>query len=188
MNPTTNPDPNAVASPSLNSNPGRYRGGIIGMLGASPQAGLLGTIYNAYRQHQQNQQAQNNQMTAMDRTPAGPSANTQPGWSGSAAPPPTPPPDAQPPAQSMDDNASGGFDDGMDKGAIVTSPTRAILGENGPEAVVPLTDQPGARVSTNVVGQGNMHARYRRPQGPDAQRRYSPIKSDVPLLPNRGVR
>lgn len=44
-------------------------------------------------------------------------------------------------------------------GKIVTHPTTAILGEKGPEAVIPLTNQPGARTSTAMLG--GLRTRYR---------------------------
>lgn len=49
----------------------------------------------------------------------------------------------------------------MAKGRIVTQPTRAIIGDDGPEAVVPL-DNPGAHVTPGMFSQH----RYRAMTGP----------------------
>lgn len=38
----------------------------------------------------------------------------------------------------------------MANGALVTKPTVMLLGENGTDTVVPMNNQPGNRVSSNV--------------------------------------
>lgn len=76
----------------------------------------------------------------------------------------------------------------MAAGKVVTSPTVALLGDKGPEAVVPLTDQPGNRVSTKMFGTGGIRTRYRHPQGPVASGRTRPITGDLPIRPNPVLR
>lgn len=71
----------------------------------------------------------------------------------------------------------------MAQGAIVTKPTTALIGEKGPEVVVPLTDQPGAKVSPMMLG-GMPRTRYRHVTGPNAVRHTAPVRSDLPLRPN----
>jgi hypothetical protein len=39
----------------------------------------------------------------------------------------------------------------MARGGIVTKPTNALLGDDGPEAVVPLSGTPGAKVSPAIL-------------------------------------
>jgi hypothetical protein len=51
----------------------------------------------------------------------------------------------------MNFGAQGGQNP-MAKGGIVTKPTRALLGENGPEVVIPLSGNPNAKVTPGLVG------------------------------------
>lgn len=55
-----------------------------------------------------------------------------------------PPPPQQPPQQQAGSIMFGG-------GGIVDHPTRAIIGEDGPEAVIPLHPRPGARMRPSAV-------------------------------------
>ena len=182
MTPTVAPNGNTAGSGQ-----GRYRGGIIGMLGGNPHQTLLGTLYQAYQKHQQAKQDQ--QLNAgMERDVATTPGAGPAGSAGSPGPQAPMQPAAQPPVPddpSTDDPGNDGAQP-FAQGGVVTQPTRAILGENGPEAVVPLTDQPGAHVSTNMLGA--VHSRYRRPTGPNALKHQSPLKADIPLLPNKGIR
>ena len=50
--------------------------------------------------------------------------------------------------------------DSMAKGQIVTHPTVARLGESGPEAVIPLSPTPGAKLSPDLLG--SAYSRYQR--------------------------
>lgn len=86
----------------------------------------------------------------------------------------------------------------MAAGKIVTQPTTAILGESGPEAVLPLNssphnktsaallDQPGNALGT-TMGSG-VRTRYRHPTGPVAAGRMKPLSADLPLRPNNAQR
>jgi hypothetical protein len=169
MTPTVAPNGNTAGSGA-----GRYRGGIIGMMGGDPNQTLLETLYQAYQKHQQNNQDQ--QLNAgMDRNAVTSDPNQGAGPTGTAGP-----------SAPVPNNPGNDGAEPFAKGGVVTQPTRAILGENGPEAVIPLTDQPGAHLSTNMLGA--VHSRYRRPTGPNALKHDAPIKADVPLLPNKGVR
>lgn len=76
----------------------------------------------------------------------------------------------------------------MGGGKVVTTPTVALLGDKGPEAVVPLTDQPGNRVGTKMLGAGNVRTRYRHPQGPGSVARDKPLSADLPIRPNPALR
>lgn len=63
----------------------------------------------------------------------------------------------QPSQPSQSSPSSGGFLStlgglfGLERGAIVTSPTVARIGENGPEAVVPLTPRAGNRLQPDLL-------------------------------------
>ena len=81
-------------------------------------------------------------------------------------------------------------------GKMVTSPTVALLGEHGPEAVVPmgpsdkvsgamLTDQPIA--APKSLG-GTARARYSHTGPPNALARTRPVRADLPLRPNTAIR
>lgn len=75
-----------------------------------------------------------------------------------------PPADASNQAMSMDPTQNSGelaglSPDLMAQGKIVTSPTRAIIGERGPEAVVPLNDNPQNRVTPAILN--SLTPRYR---------------------------
>lgn len=52
----------------------------------------------------------------------------------------------------------------MADGGIVTKPTQVVLGECGPEAVVPLTDRPNAKLTPGMI------ERYRKPSSDDINR------------------
>jgi hypothetical protein len=89
-------------------------------------------------------------------------------------------------ASGADDDAFNAMDgvEMLSQGALVTKPMIAKVGEAGPEAVIPLTDQPSARVSSDMLGQGlGMRSRWRRPTGPNASARYKPESADIPLRP-----
>lgn len=73
------------------------------------------------------------------------------------------------------------------QGGIVTKPTVALLGEHGPEKVVPLTDVPGAKVSP-ILGMGGVRTRRAMPQGPNAAKRFAPLGSEIPIGPNKAFR
>lgn len=98
--------------------------------------------------------------------------------------PPSPnqvPPQAPPTAARQSAQAGGGAGAGAQpnrqqafaSGGIVTKPTRAILGENGPEVVVPLTPRSSNKITPSMVGL-NPHmlkpnrAPYRSPRGVQA--------------------
>ncbi len=70
--------------------------------------------------------------------------------------------------------------DMMADGGIVTKPTKVLLGEKGPEAVVPLTDRPNAKLTPGMMPA--LRNRYRRPTGPAGA--HGPIKGDSPLVGN----
>jgi hypothetical protein len=57
----------------------------------------------------------------------------------------------------------------LEDGGIVSEPTVAILGENGPEAVVPLTPRPEAKVRPGVASYGQSQMPTQRPM---PQRRF----------------
>src|SRR6185369_1189463 len=104
---------------------------------------------------------------------AGPGAGgPPPGGMPPGGPPPgggPPPPAGMPPtnpyrqAMGGDDNDDGSEDYGeaderMADGGIVDKPTTALLGEDGPEMVVPLNRRPGAKVSpANLPAQRPPH-------------------------------
>jgi hypothetical protein len=76
-------------------------------------------------------------------------------------------------------------------GKIVTRPTTAILGENGPEMVVPFQRSGGTKVSTNVLGPKSsatmfsegkgVRSRFKHPSGPVGPQ--GPLRSLLPLKP-----
>jgi hypothetical protein len=72
-------------------------------------------------------------------------------------------------------------------GKMVTQPTLAMVGEKGPEAVVPLTDQPGAKVTPGMLG-GMPRTRWGHPMGPNAAKRMSPVRGALPIKPNPSLR
>jgi len=76
----------------------------------------------------------------------------------------------------------------MAAGKLVTTPTVAMLGENGPEAVVPMNGAPGNHTGAGMLGAGGIRARYRHVQGPNAISRVRPIQNELPLKPNYAVR
>ena len=85
------------------------------------------------------------------------------------------------------DQFSGSMDgiDQYGQGQVVTKPTLALVGERGPEAVVPLLTQPGQKIGSDMLGQGlGMKTRWRRPTGPNASARYKPERADIPLRPS----
>lgn len=80
-------------------------------------------------------------------------------------------------ADPSGDNAGGGYvpmpspqmPEPMARGRIVTKPTTALLGESGPEAVVPLNNNPQNRVTPAILNSltpryhGGDHLRLRVP-------------------------
>jgi hypothetical protein len=58
------------------------------------------------------------------------------------------------PGSFIDEPATddGGIDEFLAKGAIVNSPTRAVIGEAGREAVIPLTDRERAATLLEEIG------------------------------------
>lgn len=123
------------------------QGGIKGFQGSkpSPYAQLgqaAGQMIGGVRNNLQNRKAMNSLNTdqplqdsigqAIDSTPP-PSIPSPPSIDS-----PTPYQPDQPGMYSMDDN--------MAEGKLVTKPTIAILGENEPEAVIPLNNKPGNKV------------------------------------------
>lgn len=89
---------------------------------------------------------------------------------------------------------------GLSQGKLVTSPTYALIGEKGPEAVVPmnanpnnkvspqLLDQPGNLSASGALGQSGIRTRYRHVRGAQALGHQKPITSDMPLRPNNAPR
>lgn len=127
--------------------------------------------------------------------------------------PPPPPPNPPQPMQAFDDGPSPhgsgvlgmgkGGDDGMgggddmaaleafSGGKIVTHPTTALIGENGPEAVIPLNPQPGAKITPGMMGLNTptpgltgTKTRTQKVSGPNAMKHTAPIRHDLPLKPN----
>lgn len=97
-----------------------------------------------------------------------------------------PPEDNQAPPPSVGDTSAGdtGGLDAFGGGKIVTTPTVAKLGDKGPEAVIPLTSQPGEKLSPGMLG-GNPRTHWRRPSGPVGAKTMAPIRNDIPLRPNQ---
>jgi phage-related minor tail protein len=59
---------------------------------------------------------------------------------------------------------------GLQHGGIVTRPTMALLGEAGPEAVVPLSQLGGGGVTVNVINQvPNTEIEQKQQRGPNGQ-------------------
>lgn len=82
----------------------------------------------------------------------------------------------------------GGEDaDSFARGGMVTKPTLAVLGDQGPEKVEPLTDQPQNKVNTHALG-GGTRTRFQHLTGPTSMGRYAPLRSDLPLKPNLQIR
>lgn len=92
-------------------------------------------------------------------------------------------------SQDQSANQNWGGIDAFAGGKIVTKPTTAIVGEKGPEAIVPLSAAPGQKLSPAMLGatQGTK-SRWRAVSGPNALKNTAPIKSDIPLRPNRFMR
>lgn len=136
----------------------------------SPMLGALMNAYGRYRQHQQPDQSQPLSANSISTT----DENT---------PPPSP---------------DAGNYDWAAGGKIVTSPTRVILGESGPEKVVPLNNAPDNKVAPSLTdqpikpamqaGQSGTRTRFAHVSGPNALGRYRPLRSDLPLIPNKAVR
>ena len=79
----------------------------------------------------------------------------------------------------FDQNAGAPQQQAMARGGIVTHPTRAILGENGPEAVIPL-DNPNANVTAGMFSP----RRYRANTGPSSLNHPLPPMAPAPLDPS----
>jgi hypothetical protein len=86
----------------------------------------------------------------------------------------------QGPSKYFDDQ--DGQNDQMAQGGIVTQPTKAVLGENGPEAVIPMSPTANAKLHPT----GFLKARYQRPTGPALA--PGPMKSALPMSQNRTYR
>lgn len=162
--------------------------------------GLIGAGINAYKAHQANQQA--NQIVGNSAQDALAGSQNMPG-----PPPPVGPPPGGPDALAgsqaapgpMPDTSStqGGegdetFASGRNSGSgaplagmLITSPTKVALGPD--EAVVPLNNKAGNKVSTNQLG-GGVRTRYRHVTGPNSISKEAPIRSDIPLIPNKSAR
>jgi hypothetical protein len=91
------------------------------------------------------------------------------------------------PDLSMGSDAGDAGIDIMGSGKIVTQPTLAEVGDKGPEAVVPLTDQPGAKITPGSLG-ASPRTRWGHPMGPVASKRAAPIRSLLPVKPNAPFR
>jgi hypothetical protein len=92
-------------------------------------------------------------------------------------------------APSASDSLAGLTPELMASGRLVTSPTVAMIGEKGPEAVVPLNNNPMNKVSgLNATMLPGVRSRYRHVTGPNALRRESPVRNDLPLKPNTAIR
>lgn len=79
--------------------------------------------------------------------------------------------------------AAGKFEDG----GVVSKPTMAILGENGPEAVVPFNRTPSTKVSSTLfTPEKGVRSRYRHPTGPAGP--HGPMRSLEPLAPLKAYR
>ena len=131
------------------------------------QNSRLGKSISQFGPHQQ--VSADEQTGALDTTPATSTDAYMPPDNSMAPPPPV---------------------DGMDAfagGKLVTQPTVAMLGEKGPEAVVPLNSAPGQKVTPGMLG-GGIRTRFRHPTGPNALRHISPVRADLPLKPNTGIR
>jgi hypothetical protein len=190
MNPTTNiPGGGSAgpAGPGLGPVGPRYNRGIIGLMGGNPNNSKLSALYGMWQQHQNNQQQfDNGMMSGMEHSP-GTEVD-------SALSPQT---QDQPSPQGIEDTIDLA-DDSFARGKIVTSPTVAMLGEKGPEAVVPLNNQPdnkvsGAMLTDQPIAQphtlgGTARARYAHPVGAAASARSKPIRADLPLKPNSAMR
>lgn len=175
-------NPNQGQNQSGNLQSPRYNRGVLGRLGGSPGNTLLGSLYDAWQQHQQNKMDQ--QMTAgMDHQ----IATEDNGLS----------PNGQMSPQAMGDT-SDLVEDSFARGKIVTSPTVAMIGEKGPEAVVPLSVGPHDKTSGAMITDqpiktpdtlgGTPRARYRHAGGPVGLSRTRPLSNDLPLKPNTAVR
>jgi hypothetical protein len=172
----------------------RYNRGIIGLMGGQPNNSLVGSLYGAWQQHKTDQQMN----AGMDRDIATSDPASVIGGSSTSATPDaglSPETALQPSQQAMGD-AVDLATDAFAHGKVVTSPTVALLAENGPEKVVPmspgptdktmgLTDEPIKIPST--LG-GSARARYRHPLGPVALAHTKPISGDLPLKPNSAIR
>ncbi len=79
--------------------------------------------------------------------------------------------------------------DMMGDGGIVTKPTKVLLGEKGPEMVVPLSQRENAKVTPGMLDgkfsqlASSIKSRYRQPQGPAGQ--HPPLRNNLPLVPSR---
>lgn len=94
---------------------------------------------NRYRQQQ-------NSGAGQESTAAPPTAPWQPSM-------PPDPSQAMPPQPGMpqqDEAGPLGYDNAA-KGVLVTQPTIARVGENGPEAIVPLNNNPGNKVRPDLL-------------------------------------
>lgn len=148
---------------------------LLGKVGADPNQSLANSIYSGYQRYRTNRGNQN--LIQDPATAAGASAAYPFDPSASVEPPPEP----------------------MGGGKVVTQPTLAIIGDKGPERVVPLTPSPNNKVNPTqletqsiqpgaMVGQGGARARYRHVGSANALARQRPISADLPLVPNKAVR
>jgi hypothetical protein len=155
-------DPQAQPPSTPPAGPPTYGGGAMG--GGAMQPGMM----NRYRGPQ-----------------AGPSSNMmppqqpdgmQPSAQGQAPPAPTPTAGAASSPSMMDDSTPQ-----MASGGVVSKPTVAMLGDKGPEAVIPLTN-PDPKLSPGMFTK----SRYRRPTGPSGV--HGPSRPLLPLSPSKLMR
>lgn len=135
------------------------------------QHGLGGQIINAIHPPQQNTPG----IGELNRDPSRVDPNGNVDLGGVPDPMPVPQTDVTAPPEAM----AGG--------KLVTKPTLAMVGEHGPEAVVPLTDQPGAKTTPAILG-GAPRTRWQRPSGPVASHHQAPIRGIIPIRPNNSFR
>lgn len=167
---------------------------------------LLGAMGNAITRYRQaHQSAPGSPMNHMDQSPV-PQANGGPSDPASLVADQTPidqgnddgendsltPPQSYSPPQADNQSAADDAEElgslaMLARGKIVTKPTVAILGESGPEKVVPLNANPENRVLPGPLGI-KAHTRYRHLTGPNAPGRNSPAKDLLPLRPNVPMR
>lgn len=89
-----------------------------------------------------------------------------------------PAPADTPTAPRVAETPPGSANPQMANGGIVSKPTNVMLGDKGPEAVIPLTN-PGAKVTPGMFTK----SRYRRPTGPSSV--HGPLHPLEPLAPSK---
>jgi hypothetical protein len=113
-------------------------GGFLGVLGGIGKGIVERSVANrlANRYRQQN--------------PGAGQEIAGPGWTGQPAPPIQPPQPPQPGVPPSDDAGPMGYDNAA-RGVLVTKPIIARVGENGPEAIVPLNNNAGNKVRPDLL-------------------------------------